>query len=168
MPGAGGPRPTTPPLLRSNATRSLLVQAPLGPIQEEEHKEKEGGCSKKKLTPTAVASNRIGQTIQSSLDKEKEEKKQAKLRAAWAPVVLLLHRLQVCVFLAQTHAHQTGGGEGEGGGGLIDLPCFLSRLEMGGSVWCVLLQKDRMDRLRKKQAAARVIWKAWSKRKMQG
>lgn len=161
-----GPRPTTPPLLRSSATRSLLSPAPLGAIQEEEHKAKEednSSSKKKKLTPTAVARNRIGETIQSSLDKEKEEKKQAKLRAAWGPVVLLLHRLQVCVFLAQTHAHQAAGGGG-GKGALMDLPCFLSRVQMGGSVWCVLLQKDRMERLRQKQAAAWVIWKAWSKR----
>ena len=86
--------------------------------------------------------------------------KAARLIATWRAVVLLIHRVQVLVFLAQRQEIEEGGEEGKG---WREVPYFLTRREMGGSLWLEHVQRERMDGVRRRQAAARVVWGAWKR-----
>jgi hypothetical protein len=89
-----------------------------------------------------------------------EKAKAARLIATWRAVVLLIHRVQVLVFLAQQKQEIEEGG---GGKGWREVPCFLTRREMGGSLWMEQMQRERMEGVRRRQAAGRVVWRAWKR-----
>ena len=39
----------------------------------------------------------------------------------------------------------------------------MTRREMGGSLWMEQMQRERMEGVRRRQAAGRVVWRAWKR-----